>query len=146
MMGAPNPPTPEVQRRMSAQRRGDTAPEIRLRKALFKVGLRYRCALPVPGRARRTIDIAFTKQRVAVFVDGCFWHGCPDHFVPPKANATWWREKIAGNRQRDVDTTSVLQDQGWRVVRVWEHTPSDHAVRVIRDALESAKSADVEAP
>lgn len=135
-----DPPTPAVQRRMSAQRRADTAPEVRVRRALFKAGFRYRCAVPVPGRPRRTIDIAFTKARVAVFVDGCFWHGCPQHFIPPKANSAWWGAKIATNRARDAETNDLLLASGWHVVRIWEHTPTEDAVQVIREALTSTRS------
>lgn len=134
-----DPPSPSVQRRMSAQRREDTVPELRIRKALFREGYRYRCGLPVPGRRRRTIDIAFTRLRVAVFVDGCFWHGCPEHFVPPKANAEWWLAKIEVNRARDADTTAVLADIGWRVVRLWEHTPTGDAVGVVRSEIDEAR-------
>ena len=110
-----------VSLRMSRARRRDTAPEIALRKALHADGLRYRVAYPVPGQRRRTIDIAFTRQKVAVFVDGCFWHGCPEHGTAPRANAEWWRRKLEANRARDVDTDEMLRDRGWTVLRVWEH-------------------------
>lgn len=133
------PPTPDVQRRMTSQRRKDTAPEIRIRRGLFRKGFRYRCGYPVPGRARRTIDIAFTRWRVAVFIDGCFWHGCPEHFVPPRANAAWWRAKIEANRRRDAETTQLLLTAGWRVVRLWEHTPTDDAIHDIQAALDETR-------
>lgn len=135
------PPIPEVQRRMSAQRRESTEPELRIRRRLFGEGLRYRCGLPVPGKPRRSVDIAFTRWKVAVFVDGCFWHGCPEHFIPPKANATWWHEKIAANQRRDAETTAILSAAGWRVVRIWEHVSTDDAIDVIRRELDLARNA-----
>lgn len=108
-------------RRMSQQRRRDTEPEMLIRRALHAAGLRYRVGLPVPGRPRRTIDIAFTGIRLAVFVDGCFWHGCPIHRTWPKTNADWWLQKIDANRSRDAETDRILSECGWRVIRVWEH-------------------------
>ncbi|WP_444664303.1 very short patch repair endonuclease [Cellulomonas sp. CW35] len=128
---------------MSDARRRDTAPEIALRSVLHHAGLRYRVAWPVPGQRRRTIDIAFTRARLAVFVDGCFWHGCPDHGVRPRANSDWWREKLAANAARDRDTDRVLTKMGWRVLRVWEHeTPDDALVRV-RAALAASTTSGV---
>lgn len=85
----------------------------------------------MPGRPRRRIDIAFPRRRLAVFIDGCFWHGCPAHFVPPKSNAQWWAAKIESNRARDRDTDIVLQEAGWTVVRCWEHAaPSEAAAQI----------------
>lgn len=110
-----------VSRRMSTARRRDTAPEVALRRALHRRGLRYRVAWPVPGQRRRTIDVAFTRARLAVFVDGCFWHGCPLHGTAPRANASWWSEKIGGNQRRDRDTDRALARLGWSVLRLWEH-------------------------
>lgn len=120
---------------MQSQLRVGTEPELRIRKALFAVGLRYRCAYPVPGSPRRTMDVAFTRQRVAVFVDGCFWHGCPDHYVAPRRNADWWQDKIAANRTRDEQTNRQLVEVGWKVVRVWEHAATEEAVAMVLDAL-----------
>lgn len=106
---------------MSEQKRAGTTPELALRRALFARGWRYRVGHKVPGMPRRTIDIAFPGRRVAVFVDGCFWHGCPEHCIPPKNNAEWWARKLEGNRARDRQTDEVLTSAGWTVVRVWEH-------------------------
>lgn len=118
---------------MSTRARRDTAPEISLRKALHARGMRYRVQIPVPGRGRRRIDIAFTRVRLAVFVDGCFWHGCPDHGVRPRANSEWWEWKLARNAERDRDTDQVLASQGWSVLRVWEHDcPAPGVDEVIR--------------
>ncbi|MBD9699191.1 very short patch repair endonuclease [Flavimobilis sp. GY10621] len=117
---------------MSAARRRDTAPELALRRALHARGLRYRVTYPVPGNRRRTIDVAFTRAKVAVFVDGCFWHGCPEHGTQPHANAGWWATKLAANAARDRDTDRLLTDAGWTVVRVWEHEDPDTAADHIR--------------
>lgn len=134
----PGTSSPAVSARMSNARRRDTAPEVALRRELHARGLRYRVAYPVPGQRRRTIDIAFTRAKVAVMVDGCFWHGCPDHGTRPRANSAWWREKLSANAARDADTNRVLQELGWRVVRIWEHersaTAADAIVKVVRTA------------
>ncbi|MEU4360491.1 very short patch repair endonuclease [Promicromonospora sp. NPDC023987] len=110
-----------VSARMSRARRRDTAPEVALRRELHARGLRYRVAYPVPGQRRRTIDITFTRLKVAVFVDGCFWHGCPEHGTKPRSNSAWWQEKLAANAARDADTDRALTELGWLVIRVWEH-------------------------
>ncbi len=116
---------------MQRQARKDTNPELELRKLLYARGLRYRVGLKVPGMPRRSIDIAFTSVKVAVFVDGCFWHGCPEHGTWPAANGEWWRNKILKNQARDLDTTQHLFSMGWTVCRVWEHeAPIDAASRV----------------
>ncbi|MFC6506989.1 very short patch repair endonuclease [Promicromonospora citrea] len=117
----PGASTPDVSRRMSVARRKDTKPELDLRRLLHARGLRYRVTYPVPGRPRRTMDVAFTRAKVAIFLDGCFWHGCPEHATQPRANADWWRQKLRDNVERDADTTRVLTDQGWTVLRFWEH-------------------------
>lgn len=98
-----------------------------LRRELFRRGLRYRVQLRVPGNRRRTIDVALTRVKVAVFVDGCFWHGCPEHGVRPTTNAEWWRWKIERNQTRDADTTRLLEEQSWAVLRFWEHEAIDIA-------------------
>lgn len=117
----PEASSPAVAARMSAQPRRDTAPEMAIRKALHSRGLRYRVQYRPSCLSRRTVDIAFTGRRVAVFVDGCFWHGCPVHHRPPRSNTAWWESKILGNRSRDADTDRLLSDDGWTVVRAWEH-------------------------
>ncbi|MBL0749251.1 very short patch repair endonuclease [Nocardioides sp. G10] len=114
-------PDEELSRRMSRRARKDTAPELALRHELHRRGLRYRVQVKVPGNNRRTIDVAFTRAKVAVFVDGCFWHGCPNHHVQPLANSEWWQWKVESNRARDRDTDRLLRDAGWSVVRAWEH-------------------------
>ncbi|MBY9075947.1 very short patch repair endonuclease [Nocardioides sp. WL0053] len=106
---------------MSRLARRHTKPEVALRRELHRRGLRFRVQLPVPGNRRRTIDIAFTRVKLAVFVDGCFWHGCPEHGVKPSTNPEWWRWKLARNQERDADTTRLLEEAGWTVLRLWEH-------------------------
>lgn len=106
---------------MQANKGRDTKPERLLRSALHHKGLRYRVsARPLPD-FRRTADVVFPKARVAVFVDGCFWHGCPEHHRPASKRSDFWAEKIADNRARDWETTTTLRECGWEVVRIWEH-------------------------
>lgn len=106
---------------MSRQRRRDTGVEVALRRLLHAEGLRFRIhRRPLPG-IRREADVVFGPARVAVFVDGCFWHGCPEHATWPKNNAEFWRSKIEGNRARDRDTDARLARAGWLAIRVWEH-------------------------
>ena len=133
-----NDPDPHVRARMRSQARASTAPEMNVRRALFARGLRYRVGLKVPGSARRTIDIAFPRNRVAVFVDGCFWHKCPLHSVPVKNNATWWIAKLDANVARDRATTQLLEAQGWRVIRAWEHEDPANVVDTVVRALEES--------
>ncbi|CAL9470260.1 Very short patch repair protein [Streptomyces sp. enrichment culture] len=122
---------------MSRQNSRDTAPEVAVRKLLHAAGLRYRVNVPVPGMPRRTIDIVFSKAKIAVFLDGCFWHGCPQHATQPKANAEWWRAKLDKNMARDQETTEHLRAGGWTVLRYWEHeTPSAVAQEVRATVLQ----------
>ncbi|MEE7456818.1 very short patch repair endonuclease [Methylorubrum populi] len=113
-----------------------TAPEIALRRELHALGLRYRVSYPVPGKPRRTIDVAFTRHRLAVFVDGCFWHGCPVHGSLPKTNAAFWANKVDTNRLRDRDTDRALTAAGWHILRIWEHTGSEEASAMVLSALD----------
>lgn len=129
------PSSSSVSARMSRQRRRDTLPEVSIRKLLHSRGFRYRVAWPIPGMKRRTVDIAFIGPRLAIFVDGCFWHSCPQHATSPVANGSWWAEKLEGNRTRDLATNAHLIDLGWRVIRIWEHEDVNDAVRCIVDYL-----------
>ncbi|WP_307624123.1 very short patch repair endonuclease [Streptomyces sp. V3I7] len=116
---------------MSRQASKDTATELAVRRLLHAAGLRYRVEYPVPGMARRRIDVAFTSVKVAVLIDGCFWHGCPEHATHPKWNAEWWRQKLDRNMARDAETTEHLVAAGWEVLRFWEHeTAEDVAWRI----------------
>lgn len=100
---------------------------MRLRRALHALGLRYRVdTAPVAGMRRRA-DVVFTRRKVAVMVDGCFWHRCPEHGTAPKSNAAWWDAKLSANVARDRQTDDLLTQAGWRVVRVWEHEATEEA-------------------
>jgi len=121
-----------VSERMRKQRVVDTQAEILVRKALFAAGIRYRKHWSVPGRRRRTIDIAMPGRRLAIFIDGCFWHGCETHKTVPRSNEAWWRAKLQENKRRDDETTEILVTQGWKVLRFWEHDePSDVVAAVV---------------
>ncbi|MGW7254942.1 very short patch repair endonuclease [Streptomyces sp. NPDC054834] len=121
---------------MSRQASKNTNAELAVRRLLHAAGLRYRVEYPVPGMTRRRIDVAFTRAKVAVLIDGCFWHGCPQHATQPRANAEWWRTKLDRNMARDRETTAHLTAHGWTVLRFWEHeAPEEVAVRV-RAAVE----------
>ena len=106
---------------MERQRRRDTKPELEFRRAVWRLGLRYRVDIaPIPGTRRRA-DLVFPRAKVAVYVDGCFWHRCPEHSTIPKANRDWWIAKLQANVVRDRDTDRRLGEQGWKVFRLWEH-------------------------
>jgi DNA mismatch endonuclease (patch repair protein) len=128
------PPVAEsVSARFSRTRGRDTKPELLVRRELHRLGYRYRVNFaPVPG-LRRTADIVFTRRRVAVLIDGCFWHRCPLHYVEPKTRTEFWSSKIAGNVARDLETNRRLEDDGWTVLRFWEHEdPADVVSAVVR--------------
>jgi DNA mismatch endonuclease (patch repair protein) len=119
---------------MLGNRSRDTLPELRIRSALHALGLRFRVhARPDPTIARRA-DVVLRGARIAVFVDGCFWHGCPDHYRPPVTNREYWLTKIGGNMRRDRDTDERLRTAGWTPLRIWEHEPVPVAVDRIRAA------------
>jgi DNA mismatch endonuclease (patch repair protein) len=120
--------------RLSKQRRRDTKPEVALRRELHRRGLRYFVdRAPLKGMRRRA-DLVFPRRKVAVYVDGCFWHSCPIHATKPRNNAQWWADKLAANVARDRDTDTRLIEEGWRVVRIWEHEdPVVAAQRVVDD-------------
>jgi DNA mismatch endonuclease (patch repair protein) len=131
--GVPPPSSDDVRRRMQATGQRDTAAELAIRSILHGMGMRYRVdRAPVPGLRRRA-DLVFATAKVAVFIDGCFWHGCPEHATWPKAHGDWWRAKILENGQRDRDTDERLSSHGWIVLRVWEHEdPKEAANRISR--------------
>jgi DNA mismatch endonuclease, patch repair protein len=122
---------------MLGNRSRDTKPEMALRRSLHAQGLRYRVdAAPLKGLRRRA-DVLFTRAKVAVYVDGCFWHGCHEHYKPPGTNALYWAAKVERNRVRDQDTDSRLEAEGWDVVRVWEHEPVEQAAKRVREAVQA---------
>ena len=123
-------------RNMRAIRRTDTKPEVALRIALHRLGLRYRKDLPirVGGRIVRP-DLVFTRRRVAIFVDGCFWHCCPEHGRNPGVNQEYWTPKLRRNAERDAAQSRLLEQQGWTVIRIWEHVPVEDAVSKVQAAL-----------
>jgi DNA mismatch endonuclease, patch repair protein len=127
---------------MKRQKREGTKPEIRLRKLLHARGLRYRVNYALPFDRRRRCDVAFTKQRVAVFVDGCWWHRCPAHSTIPKSNRDWWIEKLTSNVARDRDTDHRLRQAGWTVVRAWEHEDSALVADRVEALVRGASSDD----
>lgn len=112
---------PSTSGRMSRTFQRDNRQELALRSVLHRRGLRFRIHSRLIPHSRRTVDIVFPAPRVAVFLDGCFWHGCPIHGTNPKNNAAWWRNKIDTNIARDRDTDTRLREAGWTVIRVWEH-------------------------
>jgi DNA mismatch endonuclease (patch repair protein) len=124
----PSASSEAVRRRMLVTLRRDTPGELALRSIAHRLGLRFRVDWTLPGMRRRA-DLAFIRARVIVFVDGCFWHGCPEHGTWPKIHATWWREKIFANRRRDSDTDRRLKTAGWAVIRMWTHEDPEACAR-----------------
>jgi DNA mismatch endonuclease (patch repair protein) len=128
---------------MSLQRTKNTEAEMRLRRVLHRRGLRYRLGRQPVAEVQCKPDLVFVTARVAVFVDGCFWHGCKEHPSWPKSNAQWWKEKIERNRQRDEETRTQLRKAGWSVVQVWEHEDVEHAADRVMESVRSGRvSAD----
>ena len=119
---------------MQGNKSRDTKPELRLRKAAHARGLRFRVSQRPLRELRRTADLLFTRAKIAVYVDGCFWHGCPQHHTVAKTNADFWAEKVAKNRERDRETDRLLAESGWLTIRIWEHDPVDEAVDRIHAA------------
>jgi DNA mismatch endonuclease (patch repair protein) len=118
---------------MQRQRRRDTKPEVAIRRLLHAAGFRFRIDAVLEPGLRTRGDIVWRGRKLVVFVDGCFWHGCPEHATQPKSNADWWREKLAGNVARDRRTDAELTARGWRVLRYWEHErPADVVQDVVR--------------
>ncbi|WP_037175817.1 very short patch repair endonuclease [Rhodococcoides fascians] len=123
--------------RLSKQKRRDTKPEVALRRALHRRGLRYFVdRAPLKGMRRRA-DLVFPRRKVAVYVDGCFWHSCPVHATKPRNNAQWWADKLAANVARDRDTDEKLLAEGWRVVRIWEHEDPAIAADRVENELQA---------
>ncbi len=137
----PFPSTPHATKVMKANPSRDTGPELRLRSLLHADGLRCRVnhSIRVDDCRPIVVDIAFTRPKLAVFVDGCFWHACPIHGTIPKANARYWSPKLQRNAERDRETVARLKLAGWRVLRVWEHDDAQDAARRVVSMLDEAR-------
>jgi DNA (cytosine-5)-methyltransferase 1 len=133
-------PSDKTRARMRLQRRADTGPEVAVRSLLHRRGLRFRKQVQLLGD-RRTVDIVFPSQGLAVSILGCFWHGCPEHARPTKSNTVWWAEKIANNRKRDTQTKKDLEREGWRALDFWEHESPEAIADLIEKALEACAEA-----
>lgn len=133
MTQRPKPSSEQVSRNMKNVRVRDTGPEMAIRRLMFAAGMRYRVNYrpKEPNIGRSSIDIAFPSKRLAIFVDGCFWHGCPEHGELPKANRRWWCSKLEANRKSDERVTNTLNSNGWHVLRFWEHQSPESVVEEI---------------
>lgn len=126
---------------MKANKKTDTKPEVAIRTRLHRMGFRFRkdCLIRTNGGNCRP-DILFRSARLAIFIDGCFWHFCPDHGHMPRSNKQYWEQKLNRNKCRDIKNTSWLKEHGWHVIRLWEHVPTQEAVQIITQKLSELKS------
>ena len=132
----PRPTTASVSTAMRANRRTDTKPELALRSSLHRRGLRFRKDYRVDLTHRKIrVDVAFPSLQLAIFLDGCYWHQCPEHGTIPKANSDYWAPKLARNAARDKEITAALEAEGWRVLRIWEHVPVEEAAGLVAEAV-----------
>lgn len=130
--------SPGVRRSMQSNKGKNTKPELRIRSALHALGTRYHVhARPLPN-LKYEADLVFTKARIAVFIDGCYWHVCPDHHTSPKTNAEFWARKFEGNQRRDAETDRLLREAGWQVIRIWEHEDVEAAAAQIYNGWAAA--------
>ena len=136
---SPQPSNQAATNRMRSNRRKDTKPERALRSLLHRRGLRFRKDHPIelPSGSKVRVDIVFTKRRVAVFVDGCFWHSCPRHGTVPKSNQEYWIPKLRQNAERDRENERGLRQMGWNVLRIWEHVNPEEGMSTVLDSLKS---------
>lgn len=125
---------------MQANRSRDTGPELEIRRLLHSMGFRYRVDVRPVKEIRRRADIVFGPARVAVFVDGCFWHCCPEHGSVPATNVDYWVPKLERNVERDEETNDLLKKEGWRVIRIWEHQDPVASARRIAKEVENRRS------
>ncbi|MFF1384680.1 very short patch repair endonuclease [Arthrobacter sp. NPDC058288] len=132
--------SPAARKIMQGNRSKDTAPELAIRRAVHALGLRYRVAVRPLHGIRRSADLVFPRAKVAVFVDGCFWHGCPEHYREPASNIEFWRLKVATNRARDIETTELFRLSGWVVLRFWAHDDPMIAAEKIRQVVGQRRS------
>ncbi|MGH3024824.1 MAG: very short patch repair endonuclease, partial [Gaiellaceae bacterium] len=136
--GVPPASSDVIRTRMINTNRRDTKPELELRSALHRMGYRFRVDVPING-SRRKSDVVFAADRVVVYVDGCFWHGCREHGTIPKQNREWWTDKLEANRTRDADTNGKLVADGWTVLRFWEHEDPQESAAIVSDAILAAR-------
>jgi DNA mismatch endonuclease (patch repair protein) len=137
----PYPNSAAVTAAMKGNRRANTRPELAVRSELHVRGLRFRkdVVLRTP-EVRTTADIVFPRQRLAIFIDGCFWHQCPEHSHVPRANPGYWERKLARTVERDARVTEHLRNAGWTVLRIWEHVPAEQAADSVVEALAETES------
>jgi DNA mismatch endonuclease (patch repair protein) len=135
-----------ILKRMKNQKQRDTIPEKTLRSLLHRMGFRFRIDIQPIKQTRSRADIVFSKIKVALFVDGCFWHSCPLHGTLPKSNTEWWRAKLDANTMRDRKTNETLENAGWKVIRIWEHEEPAEAAKRIACMLHECYSALSEDP
>jgi DNA mismatch endonuclease (patch repair protein) len=131
---------------MRATRRRDTRPELEVRRLLHAAGLRYRVDWPLPTNPRRRADIAFTRQKIIVFIDGCFWHRCPQHYVSPKANSDYWDAKTKTNVARDANSDTGLRAAGWLVLRFWEHEDAEAVAAQVEAFVKAPTESNEQVP
>jgi len=131
--------SPAARAVMRANKSRDTKPELAVRRHLHAMGLRYRVSFRPEPQLRRSADIVFPRLHVAVFIDGCYWHACPEHGTVSRANATYWSDKLARNVARDADTTTRLQKAGWTVLRFWEHEDPARVAASIAQTVSAAR-------
>ncbi|MCY4068676.1 MAG: very short patch repair endonuclease [Acidimicrobiaceae bacterium] len=132
--------SPGTRRSMQANRSRDTGPEMAVRSAVHRRGIRFRVSVRPQPELARTADLVLRKTRIAVFVDGCYWHGCPEHHTQPATNSEYWAAKIARNAERDRETTAYLEQAGWTVLRFWEHEDPEEAADKVQEAVQAALS------
>ncbi len=132
--------SPATRKSMQGNRSRDTKPEMAVRSAVHRRGIRFRVSARPQPELARTADLVLRKTRIAVFVDGCYWHGCPDHHTKPATNVQYWANKIARNIERDSETTAYLQQAGWTVLRFWEHEDPEAVADRVQEAVQSTLS------
>jgi DNA mismatch endonuclease, patch repair protein len=130
---------------MRANKGRDTKPELALRRAVYALGLRYRVSRRPVKSVRRTADLVFVGAKVAVFLDGCFWHGCPTHHTMAATNTDYWQRKLQTNRARDAETNRLLEAEGWQVIRIWEHEDTDEAATRVATAVRTRRATSPQA-
>ncbi len=141
LTGYPMPSSQAATAVMRGNRRSDTGPELRVRSELHRRGMRFRKQLLIAaGGIRVRADVAFPRPRLAIFLDGCFWHRCPEHGNLPRSNTAYWSAKLDRNVERDLRVLAALSSEGWRVLRIWEHVPLNLAADQVQAALTECKA------